>query len=106
MIEIVLKYKNYLDELPELLSKSKYKMEYFIEKLNISTPTFYRKLREKKFTINEVELLSKELHPEEYYEIKFMQELEESIKLAERGEVKSNKEVLEEMHKKIKKLVS
>lgn len=106
MIEVVVNYKNYLEDLPRELSKSKYKMEYFIEKLGVSTATFYRKLREKKFTVNEVEVLTKELHPEEYYEMRFMQELRESIKAAEKGEVKSNKEVLEEMHKKIQKLVS
>lgn len=106
MIEIVINYKNYVEELPNLLSKSKYKMEYFIEKLGVSVPTFYRKLREKKFTLKEVELLSKELHPEEYYKAEFMQNLQKSIKEMEEGKVRSNKEVLQEMHERIRKLVN
>lgn len=106
MIEAIINYRNYLNQLPSLLSKSKFKMEYFIEKLQVSPATFYRKMKEKKFTINEVEVLSRELHPEEYYKFKFMQELKESIQEMESGKVKSNKDVLKGMHEKIEKLVS
>ncbi|MGY0407760.1 MAG: hypothetical protein ACWIPJ_05320 [Polaribacter sp.] len=79
MIETVEKYNNYLESIPVLIKKSYYKAEYFIQNLNLSEATYYRKLRENAFTFNEVTVLTKLLFPEEVI-LKHLRKSEEDIK--------------------------
>ena len=65
MIGLVEKYNSYINTLPELIKKSYYKAEYFIESLKVSEATYYRKLRENAFTSKEVTILSELLFPEQ-----------------------------------------
>lgn len=65
MIEIVENYENYLNDLPELINKSYYKAEFFMQKLGLKHATYYRKLKLKSFTHQEVKLITKLLFPEE-----------------------------------------
>ena len=74
MIEIVENYENYINSLPELISKSYYKAEFFIQKLGLKHATYYRKLKSKSFTHQEVKLITSLLFPEEI----LMQELQKS----------------------------
>ena len=79
MIEIVEKYNSYLNKIPELIKKSYYKAEYFIEHLKISEATYYRKLRENAFTNKEVTILSELLFPEQVI-FRHLKDSEEDIK--------------------------
>lgn len=79
MIEIVDNYENYLNSLPELISKSYYKAEFFMQKLGLKHATYYRKLRLKTFTPQEVKLITTLLYPEELLVQEF-QKSEEDIK--------------------------
>lgn len=74
MIEIVQNYENYIDSLPELIGKSYYKAEFFMQKLGLKHATYYRKLKSKSFTHQEVKLLTTLLFPEQI----LMQELQKS----------------------------
>lgn len=74
MIEIVQNYENYIDSLPELIGKSYYKAEFFMQKLSLKHATYYRKLKLKSFTHQEVKLITSLLFPEEI----LMQELQKS----------------------------
>ncbi|MXO04313.1 hypothetical protein [Flavobacterium sp. HBTb2-11-1] len=65
MIEIVENYEKYIDSLPELINKSYYKAEFFMQKLGLKHATYYRKLKSKTFTHQEVKLITKLLFPEE-----------------------------------------
>lgn len=65
MIQIVDNYENYVETLPELISKSYYKAEFFMQKLGLKHATYYRKLRLKIFTPSEVRLITGLLYPEE-----------------------------------------
>jgi predicted transcriptional regulator len=61
------------------ISNSPYKTEYISEKANIPLPTFYRKLRQNKFTLDEIIKIIEVIAPEQYeYEI-----LSAKIKVAE-----------------------
>ncbi|EJL65003.1 hypothetical protein [Flavobacterium sp. CF136] len=79
MIEIVDNYENYVNGLPELISKSYYKAEFFMQKLGLKHATYYRKLRLKTFTPQEVKLITTLLYPEEVF-AKELQKSEEDIK--------------------------
>jgi len=67
MIQLVSEYSNYLKELPKLIKESPYKPAYIIEKLQISKATYYRKLKDNSFSVEEVEKLTKILFPKEIY---------------------------------------
>lgn len=74
MIEIVENYENYVNSLPELINKSYFKAEFFIQKLGLKHATYYRKLKSNSFTHQEVKLITSLLFPEEI----LMQELQKS----------------------------
>ncbi|TDO82889.1 hypothetical protein EV143_102150 [Flavobacterium chryseum] len=74
MIEIVVNYENYINDLPELIGKSYYKAEFFMQKLGLKHATYYRKLKLKNFTHQEVKLITALLFPEEI----LMQEFQKS----------------------------
>lgn len=79
MIEIVENYENYVNSLPELINKSYYKAEFFMQKLGLKHATYYRKLKLKSFTHQEVKLITTLLYPEELL-IQELQKSEEDIK--------------------------
>jgi len=79
MIEIVENYENYVNNLPELIGKSYYKAEFFMQKLGLKHATYYRKLRSRSFTHQEVKLITTLLFPEEILMQEF-QKSEEDIK--------------------------
>jgi hypothetical protein len=53
--EIVVKYRELLAEIPDMIDASGLKDKFIFEKLEMSKPTFYKKVREKAWTIEEVE---------------------------------------------------
>ena len=65
MINIVQEFKKYRNTLPERIQNSDYKTQYFTKLLGLKQPTYYRKLKENSFTIEEIELLTKALYPKE-----------------------------------------
>ena len=79
MIETVENYENYINSLPDLIAKSYYKAEFFMQKLGLKHATYYRKLRSKSFTHQEVKLITTILFPEEIL-VKEFQKSEEDIK--------------------------
>jgi hypothetical protein len=79
MIEIVENYENYINNLPELINKSYYKAEFFMQKLGLKHATYYRKLKSNSFTHQEVRLITTLLFPEEML-IQQLQKGEEDIK--------------------------
>jgi hypothetical protein len=93
MIQIVDTYETYLMSLPELISKSYYKAEYFMTNLGLKHATYYRKLRENSFTIKEVKKITELLYPEEVL-LRSLQKGEEDIKA---GKVKSHRVVMKNL---------
>ncbi|RED27058.1 hypothetical protein BD847_0990 [Flavobacterium cutihirudinis] len=79
MIEIVENYENYVQNLPDLISKSYYKAEFFMQKLGLKHATYYRKLKSNNFTHQEVKLITILLFPEEIL-LQQLQKSEEDIK--------------------------
>jgi len=100
MIQVVSDYKNLLGELPNLISQTDYKASYFIKLLNLKRPTYYRKLKNNSFTVDEVEVLTKALYPREA----FLEEIKESVRIAKdqikNGEVMAHETVMANFEKK------
>lgn len=99
MLQTVLNYQHYLSNISEYISQSHYKSTYFIDKLKCNKQTFYRKLRENKFSVNEVLELTKILFPEEFYKYELLKELKEADDDFENGRIRNHKNVMEELKK-------
>lgn len=101
MIAIVKDYKNYVNKLPEIIADTYYKADYFANGLDLKLPTYYRKLREKSFTLEEVEALTKLLYPKECYKQELLESLEDSRKEIKEGKSMTNEEMKQMMREKI-----
>ena len=68
IIDVIYEYDSIVSKLAEDIKKSDYKVQYFLKLLNLKSSFFYKKLREKRFTSEEMKLISKHLYPKEYQE--------------------------------------
>lgn len=93
MINTVCEFKKYRDSIPNLIQNSDYKTQYFIRLLGLKTPTYYRKLKENSFSIEEIELLTKALFPKEA----LLMELEDAEKDYLKGNVIEHKEFTDQL---------
>jgi predicted transcriptional regulator len=66
MIIELLETRKIVANFDKIISNSPYKTEYISEKASIPLPTFYRKLRENKFTLDEVIKIVEIIQPELY----------------------------------------
>lgn len=66
MITELLETRKIVNNFDKTITNSPYKTEYISEKANIPLPTFYRKLRENKFTLDEVIKIVEIIEPEVY----------------------------------------
>ncbi len=90
---MILEIKNYIkisNSIDEILKNSPFKMKYIIEKSGISEPTFFRKMKEKKFLPEELLKIAEIIEPENF----FLQSLEEAEKDFENGTYYSHEEVM------------
>ncbi len=79
MILELIETKKIVSNFDKTILESPYKVEYISAKSNIPLPTLYRKIRENKFTIDEVLTILEIIKPEQYqYEM-----LNKNISIAE-----------------------
>ncbi|MDC7999564.1 hypothetical protein POV26_00780 [Aequorivita todarodis] len=102
MIALVKEYNSYIESLPKLIENSDYKLDFFVNKLNISKPTMYRKLRENAFTSHEVEILTALLFPKEVYKNEMLENIERGRQDYREGRTKTSKEVRDFIKEKYK----
>lgn len=69
-LEIIHHYDAVITQLIDNIKKSAFKTAYFLKLLNLKATFFDTKMREKRFTNEEVKLLSKQLYPEQYQSYK------------------------------------
>ncbi|WP_299667201.1 hypothetical protein [uncultured Polaribacter sp.] len=101
MIQIVEEYTKYVHKIPELISKTDYKASYFIKLLNLKAPTYYRKLRENAFTIDEINILTKALYPKESYKNELLKSIENGRNDFKNGNILTSEEMKTQMREKI-----
>ena len=76
---MILEIKNYIkisNSIDEILKNTPFKIKYIIEKSRISEPTFFRKMKEKKFNPEELLKIAEIIDPE----TSLLQTLEEAEK--------------------------
>lgn len=91
MIQVVSDYQHYVKNIKTYINDSPYKTSFFREKLALSKPTFYRKMREGTFTMDEIDTITKLLYPREA----ILQALRKSEKDIEQGNVYTHEEALQ-----------
>lgn len=100
MIQIVKEFTQFADNINYYLENSNYKTKYFIESLEISKPTFYRKVREKSFSVKELNKIAELIYPQEYYEWKIKQNAIKSREEVKNGNFDTAKNNLTELRNK------
>ncbi|SMP04410.1 hypothetical protein [Chryseobacterium profundimaris] len=79
---MILEIKNYIkisNSIDEILKNSPFKIKYIIEKSGISEPTFFRKMKEKKFLPEELLKIAEIIEPEQTF-LQSLTEAEEDFK--------------------------
>lgn len=66
MIKEIEEYIDILNNIDEILKNSPFKMSYIIEKSGIKKPTFFKKLKEKRFTPEELLVIAKTIEIREW----------------------------------------
>lgn len=106
MIAEIEKYIEIQNNIDEILKNSPFKMSYIIEKSGIKKPTFFKKLKEKRFTPEELLIISKTIEPRQWRN-ETKEEILESLKKSEEdfknGKGIPGEIVLENMKKRIEK---
>lgn len=94
MIQAIFETKDLLNNVEKHIANSPYKVEYIIKELGITKTTYYKKVHERRFDINELMRIFSILYPAEYESIYIGRMLEESIAQAKQGLVSTTEEVL------------
>ena len=106
MIAEIEKYIEIQNNINQILKDSPFKMSYIIEKSGIKKPTFFKKLKEKRFTPEELLTISKTIEPKQWRN-ETKEEILESLKRSEEdfknGKGISGEIVMDRMRKSIEK---
>lgn len=81
MIAEIEKYIEIQNSIDLILKKSPFKISYIIEKTGIKKPTFFKKMKDKRFTSEELLAIAKVMEP--VYRNETKEEILESLKKAE-----------------------
>ncbi|CAM3577318.1 hypothetical protein [Flavobacterium chungbukense] len=100
MIQEIIAYKNIVENIESLIDKSTYKRNYIIEKVGISSPTFYRKLKSHSFTPDEMFSIAKILSPEENFKIQLKADIAQGKLDYINGDYITHEEMLAELKSK------
>ena len=87
IIQSIFEVQNLLNNIDKHIAKSHYKVEYIVKELGMNPSTYYRKLHEKRFDLNELSKICSLIYPEDYKSVQLANRLEKSIEQIERGEV-------------------
>jgi len=101
-LEIVYAYDKLLDRLAKDLKDSKYKLQFFLDILKMKRGLFYKKMKLKRFTSQEMILLSQHLYKEEYEQYQegiILKKLEESKEQIMKGQTVNFEEAITEARK-------
>lgn len=101
MVAEISKYLEISNNIDVILKQSPYKTSYIIENLGMKEVTFFKKLREKRFTPVELFNISKIIYPNEYQKQQEIQAIKQGIEDIKNGNVycydEYKKEILEEI---------
>lgn len=96
MYKEVSEYRQFVNNLPDKIKKSTFKISGIIAKSGVSKATFYKKMKNNSFSLEEVERISRLLYIEE----EIQKELKRAIKDVEKGRVVPVKDFFAELYGK------
>ncbi len=106
MIAEIKKYIEIQNSIDLILKQSPFKISYIIEKTGIKKPTFFKKMKEKRFTSEELLAIAKVMEP--VYKNETHEEILESLKRSEEdfkeGRTVSYHEFIKAKRESLKKL--
>ena len=100
---MVVEIKNYLqivDNIDVILKNSPFKINYIIEKFGYKETTVFKKLKDKRFSPEELLKISEVIFPDEFRENEIKEMIEEGLNDFESGRVQDFKSILAEKRKK------
>lgn len=97
MVAEVTKYIEISNNIDSIIKKSPYKTSYIINNLGMKEVTFFKKMREKKFTPIEIFNISKILYPEEYKKQQDLMEIQAGWEDIKAGRVENLDDVVTEL---------
>jgi hypothetical protein len=100
MIKIVKKFENYTYNIKDYIDNSNYKTKFFIELLDLSNATFYRKIKEHSFTISEIVKLTEVLFPKEFYDYQLTESIRKGREDYKNGKVTDASQLIEALKEK------
>src|SRR5690606_7835666 len=103
MLDIVLNYKNLLENIDRYIEESKFKKEHIIDELGVSRATFYNKLKKRSFNLPEMIKLSSLLFPEDTKAIEIKQALDRSRMDSNTCKVTGHESIISNARKKLSK---
>jgi len=103
---MILEIKNYIkisNSIDEILKNSPFKIKYIIEKTGISEPTFFRKMKEKKFLPEELLKIAEIIEPEKNSTEHILKAIEEGLEDVKNGRITEHSLVMKEARDRITK---
>lgn len=103
---MILEIKNYIkisNSIDEILKNSPFKLKYIIEKSGISEPTFFRKMKEKKFLPEELLKIAEIIEPEKISNDDILNAILEGIDDVKSGRITEHSIVMSEVKERIAK---
>lgn len=100
MIQEIIAYRNIVNNIEDLMNKSPFKKGYIIERVGIPSPTFYRKLKSRTFTPDEVLSIARILSPEEHFRLELLADIEQAKQEYREGNFITHEEMLLELKRK------
>ena len=101
---MILEIKNYIkisNSIDEILKNSPFKIKYIIEKSGISEPTFFRKMKEKKFNPEELLKIAEIIDPEVNSKEDILKAIEEGLEDVKNGRIIEHSIVMSEAKERI-----
>lgn len=100
LFQSIFETQHLLNNIDKHIAKSHYKIEYIVKELGINPVTYYRKLKDKRFSIDELVKIFSLIYPEEYQSVRLSMQLKESMEQIERGEVVTVEDFFSDYDKK------
>jgi hypothetical protein len=103
---MILEIKNYIkisNSIDKILKNSPYKMKYIIEKSGISEPTFFRKMKEKKFLPEELLKIAEIIEPEKHSGDDIPKAIQEGLEDVKNDRIYDHKMVMNEAKERLAK---
>ncbi|WP_297984217.1 hypothetical protein [uncultured Chryseobacterium sp.] len=100
MVAEIVKYIDIQNSIDIYLKNSPFKLNYIIEKLEYKENTFFKKMKERRFSAEELLKIAEIIKPDEYREYEISKMIEEGLNDMKEGRVKNFKKVMDEKRSK------